>query len=93
MSPWRSWRTWRFKFLCLANNTECFYEADHFHRGGGALGAFVAYVAAGAMDRLFHCFTGEDSEQHGYAGGQSQLADCAAHSAVDVLVVKFGSPA
>ena len=56
--------------------------------GFGAFGAFVADVAAGAVDGLFHCLTGEYAEQHGNVRVEAELRDRGAHGAVDVLVVR-----
>ena len=64
-----------------------FQEADHLEGGFGSFGAFVADVAAGAVDGLFHCFAGEHAEQHRHVGIDREARDRVAHGAIDVLVV------
>ena len=63
-------------------------QAYHFQGGFGALDSFIAYVAAGAMDRLFERFAGEHAEQHRHARVQPGLHQPDAHRPIDVLVVR-----
>ncbi len=65
-----------------------FQEASHLNGGFGAFGAFVADFAAGALDGLIHCFTGEYAEQHGDVRAKGDLRNGSAHGAVDVLIVR-----
>ena len=53
----RSFLTHCSALACSLLLRDVFQQADHLQRGFGAFGAFVADVAAGAVDGLFHCFT------------------------------------
>src|SRR6476660_4620324 len=62
-------------------------QIDHFQRRQRAFAPFVAYVAAGAMDRLFEGIAGQHSEQDRNPRAEAGLGQSDAHSSIDVLVV------
>ena len=64
------------------------YRADHLQCRQMAHSPLVAYVAAGAVDRLFERIAGQHAKQHRHAACDADLGQARAHGPVDVLVVR-----
>ena len=64
------------------------HEVDHLQGRQGALASFIAYVASGAMDRLFERIAGQQAEQDRNARPHREGGQFQAYGAIDVLVVR-----
>ena len=69
------------------------HKIDHFNGGHGAVVAFVAGFAAGALDGLLDVFCGDDAEEHRHAAVERNVCDALGGFVADEVVMAGGAAA